>query len=143
MKIVKNNISNLGVAPCDVDNLNDLPFIPVDPLPKKNFAMMLVGAPASGKTNMLLQLLLSHPTKKKKDIPKYFYGLFDNITLISPSMATLPSIFLKKLDEDNIHMKFSDQLITDIVEDLFPDESALERKQIYANITSIHTYTQM
>lgn len=123
MKIVKNNISNLGVAPCDVDNLNDLPFIPLDPLPKKNFAMMLVGAPASGKTNMLLQLLLSHPTKKKKDIPKYFYGLFDNITLISPSMATLPSVFLKKLDEDNIHMKFSDQLITDIVEDLYDGEN--------------------
>ena len=38
-------------------------------------------------------------------------------------MATLPSIFLKKLDEDNVHMKFSDQLITDIVEDLYEGEN--------------------
>jgi GTPase SAR1 family protein len=119
MKIIKNKLSNIGRAPMDIDNLNSLPFIPEQPLPPKNFAMMLVGSPGSGKTNLMLQLLMSHPTKKNKDKPRYYYGLFDSIVLISPSMATLPSSFLKKLDDDRTHMKFSDELITDIINNMY------------------------
>ena len=118
MKIIKNKLSNIGRAPMDIDNLNSLPFIPEQPLPPKNFAMMLVGSPGSGKTNLMLQLLLSHPTKKNKNKPLYYYGLYDRIELISPSMATLPSSFLKKLDDDRSHMKFSDELITDIINNM-------------------------
>jgi len=119
MKIIKNPLSNVGKAPMDIDNLNSLPFIPEAPLPPKNFAMMLVGSPGSGKTNLFLQMLMSHPTKKNKDKPRYYYGLFDRIELISPSMATLPSSFLKKLDEDRMNMKFSDELITDIINSMY------------------------
>ena len=119
MKIIKNKLSDIGRAPMDIDNLNSLPFIPEKPLPPKNFAMMLVGSPGSGKTNLMLQLLMSHPTKKNKNKPLYYYGLYDRIELISPSMATLPSSFLKKLDDDRTHMKFSDELITDIINNMY------------------------
>lgn len=119
MRIIKNNLSDVGRAPMDIDNLNSLPFIPEKPLPPKNFAMMLVGSPGSGKTNLMLQMLMSHPTKKNKNKPRYYYGLFDRIELISPSMATLSSSFLKKLDDDRTHMKFSDELITDIINSMY------------------------
>ena len=115
MKINYNKLSNIGRAPCDVDKLSDLPFIPEKPLSAKNFAMYIVGSPGSGKTNLMLQLLLSHPTKKNKKKNRYYYGLFDNIYLISASMATLPKNFLNKLDEDRVFNKFSDELLTDII----------------------------
>ena len=119
MKINYNKLSNIGRAPCDADSLKDLPFIPADPLPKKNFAMYICGQPGSGKTNLLLQLLLSHPTKKNKKPNRYYYGFFDNIYLISASMATLPKSFLNKLDEDRVYSKYTDEIMEEIVETMY------------------------
>ena len=65
MKIIKNKLSNVGRAPMDIDNLNSLPFIPEAPLPPKNFAMMLVGSPGSGKTNLFLQMFSFSLVSKK------------------------------------------------------------------------------
>ena len=118
MKINSNKLSDIGRAPCEVDKLSDLPFIPEKPLSPKNFAMYIVGSPGSGKTNLMLQLLMSHPTKKNRKKNRYHYGLFDNIYLISASMATLPKTFLNKLDEDRCFNKFSDQLLTDIIQQM-------------------------
>ena len=119
MKVIKNKLSDVGRAPCSVDNLNDLPFIPKDPLPKKNFCMYIVGSPGSGKTNLTLSLMLSHPTKKNKNKNRYFYGLFDSIWLISGSIGTLPEKFLKQIDEDKQFGEFSDELIEDIIQTLY------------------------
>jgi hypothetical protein len=47
MKIIKNKISNIPKMPCEVDNLEDLPYIPTKPLPIKSFAMYVVGSPGS------------------------------------------------------------------------------------------------
>jgi len=108
MKIVKNNISNIPKMPCDVDNLDDLPFIPTYPLPIKSFAMYIVGSPGSGKTNLLIGLL----TSKK---PKYYKRFFDHIEIISESLQTLPKSFLKQLNKEQQHNKFNDDLIFDLV----------------------------
>jgi len=59
MRIQKNDISKIPRMPCDIDNLEDLPFIPKNPLPIKSFAMYIVGSPGSGKTNLLIGLLTS------------------------------------------------------------------------------------
>ena len=119
MKINYNKLSDIGRAPCDVDKLSDLPFIPEKPLSAKNFAMYIVGSPGSGKTNLLLQLLMSHPTKKNRKKNRYYYGLFDNIYLISASMATLPVSFLNKLDDDRVFDKFSDELLSNIIQEMY------------------------
>jgi len=123
MRIIKNNLSNIGKAPCDCESNDGLPYVPKKPLPSKNFAMLISGAPASGKTNLLLQLLMSHPTKKNKEKPLYYYGLYDRIELISPSMATLPSAFLKKLPDQQKHMKFSNDLLEDIIESMYDGDN--------------------
>ena len=99
MKLIPNKISEVPRVPVDIDNLSDLPFIPTAPLPKKSFAMYIVGSPGSGKTNLLLSLMLSHPTKKKRNIPRYYWKFFDHIHVISGSLQTLPKKFLDKLPD--------------------------------------------
>lgn len=119
MKVIKNNLSNVPKSGISIDNLTDLPYIPKNPLPAKSFAMLLSGAPGSGKSNLMLSLLMSHPTKSKPDKPRYYFKYFDMIQLISPSKATLPKNFIEKLPEDQIHDKFSDDLIQDIIEEMY------------------------
>jgi GTPase SAR1 family protein len=122
MKIVKNKLSDVGKAQCDCENLSGLPYIPHAPLPCKNFAMLLCGAPQSGKTNLLIQLLMSHSTKKvRKNL--YYYGFFDKIQLISPSLATLPETFKKNLDDSQKNNKFSDELIEKIINEFYNGEN--------------------
>jgi hypothetical protein len=119
MKITPNKLSEIGKAKCDADSLKDLPFIPAYPLPPKNYAMYICGSPGSGKTNLLLQLLLSHPTKKNKKPNKYYYGVYDCIYLISASMGTLPANFLNKLDEDRVYSKYTDQVMEEIINNMY------------------------
>jgi len=105
MKIIQNELSKVPRAPCDIDDLSDLPFIPRPPLPIKSFAMLIVGAPGSGKTNLLLSLLM---TKGKK---KYYYKFFDKIYLMSGSLATLPKKFVEKLPEEQVYNEFKDDYL--------------------------------
>jgi GTPase SAR1 family protein len=98
----------------DIDDVSDLPYKVSDPLPKKSFGMLIVGQPGSGKSTLLCSMLLSKPTKKKKNIPLFYNSYFDHIYLISPSKHTLP---LDKLNfnEDRIYDSYSDQHLADII----------------------------
>jgi ABC-type dipeptide/oligopeptide/nickel transport system ATPase component len=118
MKLVKNNISEIPRIPTQVDDLTDLPFVPVEPLPKKSFAMYIVGSPGSGKSNLMLSLMLSHPTKKNKKIPLYYFKYFDHIECISGSLQTLPDKFLNKLPDEQLHNKYDDQLMETLIESM-------------------------
>ena len=116
MKVIKNNILHLvPVVAQKVDDLSDLPYIPSDPLPKKSFAMYIVGFSSSGKTTLLLSMLLSHPTKKKPDTPRFMYRLFDKCFLISPSKDTLP-LHKLKIDESRIFSKYNNEVIEEIID---------------------------
>ena len=122
MKIIENVISAIPRVPMDIDNLKDLPYIPISPLPAKSFAMLICGAPGSGKTNLLMALLTSHSTKKKFK-PTYYFKFFDKIEFISASIATLPDNFLKQLPDEQKHNKFSDDLLIDIVNQMADGEN--------------------
>jgi len=113
---VSNSLSKVPRIPTDVDSLRDLPFIPADPLPKKSFAMYIVGSPGSGKSNLIMALLLSHPTKKRPEVPKYYFKYFDHVELISGSLQTLPRRLLSKLPEEQEHNQFSDELLTQLID---------------------------
>ena len=116
MKVIKNNVlHSVPVIAQKVDDLSDLPYIPADPLPKKSFAMYIVGFSSSGKTTLLLSMLLSHPTKKKPDIPRFYYRFFDKIFLISPSKDTLPLEKLK-IDDSRIFAKYNNEVIEEIID---------------------------
>ena len=59
MEIIKNDRIKLKLIRQTIDDLDpDLEKIE-EPLPKKSMAMYIVGAPGSGKTSLLLSLLLS------------------------------------------------------------------------------------
>lgn len=116
MKIVENKIlTHIPPIKQSVDDLSDLPYIPADPLPKKSFSMYICGFSSSGKTTLWNSLLLSHPTKKKSDIPRFYYRYFDKIFLFSPSIDTLPLDKLK-LDESRCFIKYSNEDLQNIID---------------------------
>lgn len=118
MRIEKNKISDIPPMKSSVDDTSDLSYIPIKPLPCKSFLLYIVGSPGSGKTSTMMSLLSSHPTKKKPNTNCYYWKFFDNIHLISGSLSTLPSKFLKLLPDEKKHMQFSDELIEEIIYDL-------------------------
>lgn len=115
MNVIKNK--KLGYIPpvtMDIDSLEDLPYIPSKPLPAKSFAFLIVGQPGSGKSTLWNSLLLSHPTKKKPNTPRFYYKYFDHIWLISPSLQTLPLNKLN-LNDDRMFNQYTDELLEDIL----------------------------
>jgi len=123
MKIQKNKLSDIPPVKSNVDDTADLPFIPIKPLPCKSFMLYIIGSPGSGKTSTMMSLLSSHPTKKSPNTNCYYWKFFDNIYLISGSLATLPNKFTKLLPEDKQFNQFSDELIEDIVENLYEGDN--------------------
>lgn len=116
MLVLKNKIlTHVPPVKQKVDDLSDLPYQPSSPLTKKSPAIYIVGFSSSGKTTLWNSLLLSHPTKKKKHIPRFYYRFFDKIFLISPSKDTLPLDKLK-IDPSRVFSKYSDEIIEEILE---------------------------
>ena len=116
----KTYLSNVPLIKSDVDRDN-FPYKPLPPLPKR-FSMYICGSPASGKTSLWTSLLLSHPTKKSPKTPRYYYKFFENISIISGSLATLP---LKKfgLPSGQLHNAYSDDLLKNVIDELKEDEN--------------------
>lgn len=124
MKVIKNELSQVPHIKMDIDDLKELPFIPKEPLPKKSFAMYLVGSPASGKSNLLMALMSSHPTKSKPNKPLYYFKYFDRIELISGSLQTLPKKILSLLPDEQLHDHFNDELLQKLLEDMKQGENS-------------------
>jgi len=117
MKLLKNkNLNNIAITKQSIDDNSDLPFIPPAPLPAKSFAMLIVAPAGGGKTSFWTSLLLSHPTKKKKDINRAYFRFFDKIWLFSPSKDTLPMDKLK-LDESRVFLKYTDTQLQEILDE--------------------------
>ena len=117
MKLLNNkNLSNIAITKQSIDDTSDLPYIPPVPLPAKSFAMLIVAPAGGGKTSFWTSLLLSHPTKKKKDINRAYFRFFDKIWLFSPSKDTLPMDKLK-LDESRVFLKYTDDQLQEILEE--------------------------
>tara|TARA_R110002096_G_scaffold160551_4_gene326778 strand:+ start:1334 stop:2134 length:801 start_codon:yes stop_codon:yes gene_type:complete len=117
MKVLKNTkLDYIPAVSMPIDDLKDLPYIPSSPLPAKSAAVYIVGQPASGKTSLWNSLLLSHPTKKNRKIPRFYYRYFDRVYLISPSMNTLPLSKLK-LNDERMFMKYNDEILDEILEE--------------------------
>ena len=117
MIVLKNKIlTHIPPLTQKVDDLSDLPYIPAEPLTKKSPAIYIVGFSSSGKTTLWNQLLMAHPTKKKKGIPRFYYRFFDKIFLISPSKDTLPLDKLK-LNPSRVYSKYENDIIDEIIEE--------------------------
>ena len=117
MKIQKNKLSKIPKVIQPIDSLNDLAFVPEKPLPIHG-AIYFVGSPGSGKTSTMISMLTSHPTKKNKIKPLYYYKYFDNIEIISGSLSTLPKTFINKLPIEQQHNKFDDNELVDIINEM-------------------------
>jgi hypothetical protein len=92
----------------------DSPYTP-PPLPRGSHSFYICGGPGQGKTTTILGLLLSKPTKRFPERPRYYNGFFDSVDFISPSMETLP---LKKmgLPDEQLHSDFTDGVLQGIIE---------------------------
>ncbi len=106
------DLSEVPKVPCPVDSLKDLPFIPTKPLPIKSFAMYIVGAPGSGKTNLWQAMMIQKN-------PLYYRGFFDRVELVSGSLGTLAPKVIKLLPKKNQHNQLSDKLITGLIDDMW------------------------
>jgi hypothetical protein len=116
MIVLKNKIlTHVPPMTQKIDDLADLPYIPTKPLTPKSPAILIVGFSSSGKTTLWNQLLLSHPTKKNPDKPKFYYRIFDRIYIFSCSKDTLP---LDKLNipEERIFDKYSNEELQNILD---------------------------
>ena len=71
--LINKDLSNIAITKQTIDDTSDLPYIPPSPLPAKSFAMLIVAPAGGGKTSFWTSLLLSHPTKKKKDINRAYF----------------------------------------------------------------------
>ena len=99
----------------EVDDTSDLAYKVKKPLPAKSFALYITGQPGSGKTSALLGMLLSRPSKKSPDKPRFYYRYFDHIYLISNSLQTLPLDKLM-LCPERVHNEFCDTTLQSIIE---------------------------
>lgn len=112
MRTVKSKLSNVPEVKCEADSTKDLPYLPAAPLPKVNFLMSIVGSPGSGKTNLMLSLMMSKN-------PRYYRSLFDKTYLFSASLATLPAKCLGGkygVPEDQIFPEYDDELLCSVLD---------------------------
>ena len=118
MRILKNKILNkLPIIETVIDSSKDTPFTPTEPLPKNPSQFFyFVGSPGSGKSTAMMSMLMS-----KK--PRMYRRYFDNVILVSPSHTTLPKKFINALDTKNIHDKYDEDLIKEIVINLREGEN--------------------
>ena len=108
---MSNPLSHVPRAPCNIDSLKGLPFIPKKPLPAKSFAMYIVGHPGSGKTNLWNSMMISKS-------PLYYRGFFHHVDLISGSLGTISEKVLKHLPKDQQHHALSDDLMNHLIDSL-------------------------
>ena len=84
-KILKNKYLKLKRVKMNVDSVLHEQI--KAPLPRKNgFFMIVNGGPGSGKTSFQVNLFKK---QRKKDDNHMFYGVFDGVVYVNPSMATI------------------------------------------------------
>ena len=121
MKIKPNKLSAVPLIQTSVDSDKDLKFIPTSPLPKRG-SLYICGAPGSGKSSLWYAMLLSKPTKKKPNDKRYYNKYFDRVEIISNSMSTVP-LEKFKLPSNQIHPKYSDDVLMKIIENIKQDDN--------------------
>jgi len=87
------------------------------PFPNKSFGMLIVGTPGSGKTSFLMSIL----TQKK---PTIYRGVFKDIIIVCPSLASLPSDLLESIPDNQ---KFSE--LDEDVKDMIYENAAKYKEE--------------
>jgi len=71
----------------------------VQPLMKSSFLYLICGPSGSGKTNLMISLLKNSKYSKEDKTKKTYYGMFDNIIVVSPSLHTIKNNIFEDVDE--------------------------------------------
>ena len=117
----RNSLSSVPLIDGNCGRKYDFPYKPKPPLPEHG-TMLLVGSPASGKTTLLTSMLLSHKTKKTPNNPKYYYKYFDDVYIVSGSLATLP-IKEFALKEEHVFDHYDEDVMSTILDKAREDDN--------------------
>ena len=114
------NKENMKIRPVEMatDTLKDMNFIPPDPLPKKNFFMVICGGVGSGKSTLWKRLTHDKGNKiknKEGKHPRFYYKVFEKVFLFSCSKATLPKI---SLPDEQIYGDYDAEILENILTEL-------------------------
>tara|TARA_A100001201_G_scaffold103604_1_gene88886 strand:+ start:10753 stop:11532 length:780 start_codon:yes stop_codon:yes gene_type:complete len=116
MKIIQNSkLPTIPLISQNVDDTKNVAYKVAPPLEAINSFSYIVGAAGSGKSSLFLAMLVSRPTKKKPDQPRFYYKYFDHIYLISASLQSLPMNKLN-LNENRVFSKYSDEILQNIID---------------------------
>lgn len=147
MNITERNVPHIDNDPIVVKKKN-VPQSTNKSLPLLFHTMLLTGKKGAGKTYKIVKLLQAYEKSKLRDKDDVDYGM--RIIIIAPTANSGSNEVyktLKSLDEKDIHLDYSDQILDGILTDIKQKqkeyEGYLEYKRIYDKFLRVKTVTKM
>lgn len=147
MNITERNVPHIDNDPIVVKKKN-VPQSTNKSLPLLFHTMLLTGKKGAGKTYKIVKLLQAYEKSKLRDKDDIDYGM--RIIIIAPTANSGSNEVyktLKSLDEKDIHLDYSDQILDGILTDIKQKqkeyEGYLEYKRIYDKFLRVKTVTKM
>jgi DNA polymerase III delta prime subunit len=82
----------------------------VSPLMSSSFLYLICGPSGSGKTNLMISLLKNCKCAKDSKHKKTYYGMFDNVVVVSPSLHTVKNDIFNDMDDSKKFKKLSEDV---------------------------------
>jgi hypothetical protein len=147
MNITERNVPHIDNDPIVVKKKN-VPQSTNKSLPLLFHTMLLTGKKGAGKTYKIVKLLQGYEKSKLRDKDDIDYGM--RIIIIAPTANSGSNEVyktLKSLNEKDIHLDYSDQILDGILTDIKQKqkeyEGYLEYKRIYDKFLRVKTVTKM
>jgi len=86
----------------------------VSPLMNSSFLYLICGPSGSGKTNLLISLLKNCQCAKDAKHKKTYYGMFDNVVVVSPSLHTVKNDIFKDMDDSKKFKRLNEEVFETI-----------------------------
>jgi DNA polymerase III delta prime subunit len=86
----------------------------VSPLMNSSFLYLICGPSGSGKTNLMISLLKNCKCAKDAKHKKTYYGMFDNVVVVSPSLHTVKNDIFKDMDDSKKFKRLNEEVFETI-----------------------------
>ena len=119
IKEIQNNNIQINKIPMSADSTitDKKGRTVVAPLMCSSFLYLICGPSGSGKTNLMISLLKNSHCPKTSNQKKSYYGMFDHVVVVSPSLHTIKNNIFEDMD-DNKKFKKLDEEVFDLIDEL-------------------------